>query len=60
MEEGYTVWSDDTKMSCLGLDECKSAWKKVGEGLGYRVVERIAKFDGGSVMMWDCITWQEV
>ncbi|KIK29003.1 hypothetical protein PISMIDRAFT_81649, partial [Pisolithus microcarpus 441] len=26
------IWSDETKINCLGSDGCKWAWKKAGEG----------------------------
>ena len=54
------IWSDETKINCLGSDGHKWAWKKVGEGLSNRLVEGTVKFGGGSVMMWGCITWQGV
>ena len=54
------VWSDETKINCLGSDECKWVWKKSGEGLSDRLVEGTAKFGGGSIMIWGCMTWQGV
>src|SRR5207245_9328015 len=54
------VWSDETKINCLGSDGCKWAWKKAGEGLSDRLIEGTVKFGGGSVMMWGCMTWQGV
>ena len=35
-------------------------WKKAGEGLSDRLVEETVKFEGGSLMMWGCMTWQGV
>ena len=54
------IWSDETKINCLGSDGCKWVWKKTGEGLSDRLVEGTLKFGGGSVMMWGCMTWQGV
>ena len=54
------IWSDETKINCLGSDGHKWAWKKAGEGLSNRLVKETVKFDGGSVMMWGCIMWQGV
>ena len=30
----------------------------LGEGLSNRLVEGTVKFGGGSVMLWDCMTWK--
>src|SRR6201992_3863726 len=54
------VWSDETKVNCLGSDGCKWVWKKSGEGLSDRLVEGIAKFGGESIMIWGCMTWEGV
>ena len=54
------VWSDETKINHLGSDEHKWVWKKAGEGLSDRLVEVTVKFEGGSLMMWGCVTWQRV
>ena len=54
------VWSDETKINRLGSDGCKWAWKKPGEGLSDRLVEGTAKFEGGSIMIWGCMTWEGV
>ena len=51
------VWSDETKINRLGSDGRKWAWKKAGEGLSNRLVEGTLKFEGGSLMMWGCMTW---
>ena len=54
------VWSNETKINCLGSDGCKWVWKKAGEGLSDRLVEDTVKFGGGSLMMWGYISWQGV
>ena len=54
------VWSDKTKINCLGSDGCKWVWKKSGEGLSDRLVEGTVKFGGGSIMIWGCMTWEGV
>ena len=33
-------------------------WKKDGEGLSDRLVEGIKKFEGGSLMIRGCMTWE--
>ena len=54
------IWSDETKINCLGLDGCKWVWKRPGEGLSDRLVEGTVKFERGSVMIWGCMTWEGV
>ena len=54
------MWSDETKINCLGSDGCKWVWKKPGEGLSDRIVEGTVKFGGGSMMIWGCMTWNGV
>ena len=54
------VWSDETKVNCLGSDGRKWAWKRVDEPLSDRLVQGTKKFGGGSVMVWGCMTWDGV
>ena len=54
------IWSDKTKINCIGSDGRKWAWKRAGEGLSDRLVEGTVKFGGGSVMLWGCRTWEGV
>jgi len=54
------IWSDETKINHIGSDRRKWAWKKAEKGLSDRLVEGIVKFEGGSVMMWGCMTWNGV
>ena len=54
------IWSDETKINCIGSDGKKWAWKKAGEGLSNRLVQGTVKFGGGSLMMWGCMTWEGV
>ena len=49
------IWSDETKINCLGSDGRKWAWKEVGEQLSDRLVEGTVKFGGGNVMVWGCM-----
>jgi hypothetical protein len=45
------VWSDETKINRLGSDGRKWIWKKSGQGLIDREMQRTLKFGGGSLMM---------
>ena len=56
----HVIWSDKTKINCIGSDGRKWAWKRAGEGLSDRLVEGTVKFGGGSVMLWGCMTWEGV
>ena len=53
-------WTVDDWKQVIWSDECKWVWKKTGEGLSDRLAEGTLKFDGSSVMMWGCMTWQGV
>jgi hypothetical protein len=53
------VWSDETKINCLGSDGRKWVWKKQGESLSDRLVSGTLKFGGGSLMLWGCMFWEE-
>ena len=54
------VWSDETKINCLGSDGKEWVWKKAGERLSDRIVKRTIKFGGGSLMIQDCMLWEGV
>ena len=41
------IWSDDTKINCLGSDGRKYVWKNRDEGLSDRLVEGTVKFGVG-------------
>ena len=45
------IWSDETKINCLGSDDSKYVWKDVRKGLSDRAVEGMVKFGGGNLMM---------
>ena len=46
------IWSDETKINCLGSDGRKQVWKDMRVGLSDRVVEGTVKFEGGDLIMW--------
>jgi transposase len=52
------VWSDETKINRLGSDGRKCAWKRSGEGLSDRLVQRTLKFGGGFLMVQGCMMWE--
>ena len=56
----HRYWTVNDWKKVIWSDGCKWAWKKTGEGLSDRLVEETLKFGGDSMMMWGCMTWQEV
>ncbi len=52
----HVIWSDETKINCLGSDGCKWVWKIPGDNITARIVQGTVKFGGGSLMIWGCIT----
>ena len=50
------IWSDEIKNNHIGSDGKRWSWKKAGEDLGDRLVQETVKFEGGSLMMWGCMT----
>jgi len=55
------IWTDETKVNyCLGSDGKWWVWKREGEGLNDRLVQRTVKFRGGSLMFWGCMFWEGV
>ena len=54
------IWSDETKINCLGSDGNLWGWKKAGEGLSSRLVEGTVKFGGGRLMKWGWMSWNGV
>jgi transposase len=50
------VFSDETKINCLGSDGRVWVWKKPGTGLTQQHVSGTVKFGGGSLMVWGCMT----
>lgn len=50
------IWSDETKINRLGSDGRKWCWKKAGEGLKPRHVNKTVKHGGGNIKAWGCMT----
>lgn len=53
----HVVWSDETKINCLGSDGRVWVWKRAGEQLNPRLVQETTKFGGGCIMFWGCMFW---
>lgn len=54
------IWSDETKINHLGSYDCKWGWKRPGEGLSDRLVEKTLKFGGDSLMLWEYMAWDGI
>jgi hypothetical protein len=54
------LWTDETKINCLGSDRRKRAWKEVGEPSSDKLVESTVKFGDGNMMIWGCIFWEGI
>ena len=52
----HVIWSDETKINCLGSDGRQWVWKRAGAPLTAQHVTPTVKFGGGSVMIWGCMT----
>ena len=44
----------------MGSDGQKWCWKRLGEPLRIRVVSKIMKHARGSIMVWGCMSWEDV
>ena len=49
------VWSDETKINCLGSDGHEWCWKHRGEVLSNRTCQPTVKHGGEALMVWGCM-----
>ena len=54
------IFSDETKINCLGSDGCSWVWKRPGEPFTSRLAKPTVKYGGGSLMLWGCILWEGI
>lgn len=50
------IWSDKTKINCLGSDGHRYCWLKAS-GLTSNIILPTMKFGSRSIMVWGCMTW---
>ena len=50
------MFTDETKVNCIGSDGRQWVWKKAGSPMTSQHVQKTVKFGGGSVMVWGCMT----
>ena len=52
----HVLWSDETKINLFGSDGVKQVWQQLGEEYKEKFVLPTVKHDGGSVMVWGCMS----
>ncbi len=52
----HVLWSDETKINLFGSDGVKRVWRQPGEEYKDKCVVPTVKHDGGSVMVWGCMS----
>jgi transposase len=64
--EGWTLedwnlvhWSDESRFSLFKKDGRKRVYRRCYEKLLSECITKTVKFDGGSVMLWGWISWEE-
>lgn len=50
------IWSDETKINCLGSDGRERTWKNKNMKLRSQHVKPALKFGSSSIMVWGCMT----
>jgi transposase len=51
------MWSDDTKINCLGSDGQQWVWIRPGQELSDAAIQPTAHSGGGSIQIWGCFCW---
>ena len=54
------IWSDETKINRIGSDGRIYVRKKSGQPLLDKESQKVVKFGGGSLMVWECMGWNGV
>ena len=55
------LWSDETKINCIGSDGKVYVWKQQGEPLSDHTPTPTVKHRGGNnLMVWGCMGWNRV
>ncbi len=57
---GQVIFSDESKFNLVGSDGHRVVWRKPGEELDPRFVNKTVKHGGGNVMVWGCVTQRGV
>ena len=55
------LWSDETKINCIGLDGKVYVWKQQGEPPSDHTTTPTVKYGrGNNLTVWGCMGWNEV
>ncbi|CAK9796647.1 Transposable element Tc1 transposase [Anthophora quadrimaculata] len=54
------LWTDESKFELIGLKQRLRVWRKTGEELEDRHLQKTVKYGGGSIMVWGCFSWEGV
>ena len=54
------IWSDETKINCFGSDGRRKIWIDEAKKKSKHTSKQTAKFSGGSLMLWGCMSWDGV
>ena len=52
----HVLWSDEMKFNLFGSDGFKHVWRRPGEEYKDKCVMPTAKYDGGNLMVWGCMS----
>lgn len=54
------LWSDESKFELFGQKRRSRVWRKSGDALKERNIQKTVKHGGGNVMVWGCFAWSGV
>lgn len=54
------LWTDESKFELLGRKQRLRVWRKTGEELQDRHLQKTVKHGGGNIMVWGCFSWEGV
>lgn len=54
------VWSDESKFELFGQKRRSKVWRKTGEALIEKNIQKTVKHGGGNIMIWGCFAWSGV
>jgi len=54
------LWTDESKFELFGQKKRVRVWRKHGEELQERHIQKTVKHGGGNIMVWGCFSWAGV
>lgn len=51
------LWTDENKFELFGQKKRIRVWRKPGEELQDRHIQKTVKHGGGNIMVWGCFSW---